>query len=95
MSGDKQVNGKANGQDDVDMNDTSGSKKPANGGGKDGDDEMTVVVPPSKKSKSSSAGKGAQDDEAKEEPPVDPKEKAINGMFTFPHALDAFTNSPQ
>lgn len=92
MSGDKQVNGKANGQEDVDMNDASGSKKP--GKGKDGDESMTVVVPPSKKSKSAEAGSGADgEEEAIVETPVDPKEKAISGKLLAPQISNIHADS--
>lgn len=75
MSGDKQVNGKANGED-VDMKDTPGSKKPTNGK----DEDEGIPIHPSKKTKSQEAGNGTDDDDETEEvTPVDPKEKAING----------------
>jgi 26S proteasome regulatory subunit N3 len=90
-NGQDQQNDSVNGAEDVEMND--GSSKPSKGtkSGKDGDEEMTVVVPPSKKTapapgkdpKSKDAANGASEeaDEAAKEPEIDPREKAINGMY--------------
>ena len=84
-----------NGTDDIEMTeDGSKSKKTATvGKGKDGEDEMTVVVPPSRGSKTPTGGKDADMDDATDgtaknenqsaEPPVDPKEKAINGIHVL------------
>ena len=80
MSGDKpRLNGSAGNGDDVEMNDSSNSKK--NGKGKDGDEEMTVVVPPSKNGKTDSDD-SADGEKVEVEAPVDPREKAIQGTIS-------------
>jgi 26S proteasome regulatory subunit N3 len=89
MSGDKpRTNGSAD-QDDVEMNDSTTPTK--NGKGKDGDEEMTVVVPPLKNGKASdSAAKNGEKTE--EATPVDPREKAIQGMLSSSSSISR-TNS--
>jgi hypothetical protein len=96
MSGDKS---RLNGSNSNGVNGSGSSQNNRKGSkgskDKDGDDEMTVVVPPSKGSNKPTApnkateadlanGADETDGPIAKETPVDPKEKAITGMWAVP-----------
>lgn len=102
MSGDKpRLNG--SGSNGVNGSGSSQNNRKGSKGSKDrdGDDEMTVVLPPSKGSNKPSAptkateadlANGAEEGEGSkaQEPPIDPKEKAISGMWATFSCLTSY-----